>query len=436
MFAHVHIPALEAQVERLCRPWIAPRRGTLRDPSSRGPERAVPLAVAENGRIVSVWPESQALQAGISAWEARLRCPQAHFVAASPEKYAFFWERALEIASDYSPDLYEEPGHRLSLDLEGTEELFGPAASTAQRILERLNRERLQARAGIGTSKILARIAAASCANSVIEMTVEKMRALPVDLLPGIDARIVNTLHELGLETAGDLRAIPRRSFAAAFGHQGEILAAMMQGQDADNKSEPIVAKSIVLSPVVDDPRELRAVLASLAESLGRELRRRALAARKARVKIGLRTSRESPSPLRRSSFGYEGRTLQSYGDGARVFDAQSIASAELTFARSLENATALDDDLLRAVTHAIARVKHPVRLVSLAAMHLCARQSAGQLPLPPARTHLLAKALDAIKDRHGELALTRASIAARSPIKAEKCGGPPGGRRTAALKG
>jgi hypothetical protein len=210
----------------------------------------------------------------------------------------------------------------------------------------------------------------------------------------------------------------------------------MMQGQDADNKSEPIVAKSIVLSPVVDDPRELRAVLASLAESLGRELRRRALAARKVRVKIGLRTSRESPSPLRRSSFGYEGRTLQSYGDGARAFDAQSIASAELTLTRSLENATALDDDLLRAVTHAIARVKHPVRSVSLAAMHLCARQSAGQLALPPARTHLLAKALDAIKDRHGELALTRASIAARSPVKAEKCGGPPGGRRTAALKG
>jgi DNA polymerase-4 len=352
--------------------------------------------VVSDGRVISAWPESDALQAGISAWEARLRCPQAHFVAADPEKYAFFWERALEIASDYSPDLYEEPGHRLSLDLAGTEKLFGPAASTAQRIVERLNRERLQARAGIGTSKILARIAADSCANSVTEMTVEKMRALPVDLLPGIDARIVNTLHELGLETAGDLRAIPRRSFAAAFGHQGEILAAMMQGQDPDNKSEPIVAKSIVLSPVVDDPRELRAVLASLAESLGRELRRRALAARKVRVKIGLRTSREG------------------------ALDAQSIASAEITFAKSLENATALDDDLLRAVTHAIARVKHPVRLVSLAAMHLCARQSAGQLPLPPARTHLLSKALDAIKDRHGELALTRASIAARNFLKAK----------------
>lgn len=429
MFTHLHIPALEAQVERLCRPWIAPRRGTLRDPSSRGPERAAPLAVVSDGRVISAWPESEALQAGISAWEARLRCPQAHFVAASPEKYAFFWERALEIASDYSPDLYEEPGHRLSLDLEGTDALFGPAASTAQRILERLNRERLQARAGIGTSKILARIAADSCANSVIEMTVEKMRALPVDLLPGIDARIVNTLHELGLEIIGDLRAIPRRSFAAAFGHQGEILAAMMQGQDADNKSKPIVAKSIVLSPVVDDPRELRAVLASLAESLGRELRRRALAARKVRVKIGLRTSRESPSPLRRSPDS-SGRRPDAPRDSAEV------ASAEVTFARSLESATALDDDLLRAVTAVISRLKHPVRSVSLAAMHLCAQQSAGQLALPPARTHLLAKALDAIKDRHGELALTRASIAARSPVKAEKCGRPPGGRRTAALKG
>ena len=434
MFIHVHIPALEAQVERLCRPRLSRRRVVVESAAAT---------------VISAWPQMPGIEYGLSSWEARLRYPEAAFFPADEQKYLFFWERACEIAAHYSPDLREEPRHRICLDMAGMEMLFGLAKQAAERMVQQIAQAGLIARAGIGQSRIMARLAADITDGGIGEIAADELGALPIDILPDLNQRIHRALHDLGLSTFADVQAVPAHMLKAAFGEAGERLSRAVRGVDFSTPERSIPEETARLAPAVDDVAALRGVLMSLAESLGRRLRKSGLVAREVRLRIGFRTSRE------------------------QSFNISALAANEVKAARLLENATASDEDLFRAALPALmrpfpsgprgplriprgrdtlipinrenGRIRRPVRLLALGASIVFREQAAGQLyfsrftcsrsplvrqladgvaacglatsgcanrGLKPAAT--LDHALDKIKDRYGEQALRRASTTTR----------------------
>lgn len=379
MFIHIHIPALEAQVERLCRPRLCAR----------------PLIVqSEAADVVSAWPQIAGIGRGSSAWEARLRCPQAAVSPADEQKYLFFWQQVCEIAARYSPVLHEEPIHRICLDMAGTEMLFGSAKQAARRMVQQMAHLGLIARMGLGPSRIMARLAADTAGDGIGEITARELSALPIDALPDLDPRIHKVLRDLGLLTFADVQAVPAHMLKAAFGEAGERLCCAVRGADHSAPERSMPEESRRLTPAVDDAAALRGVLMSLAESLGRRLRKSGLAATQVRLRIGFRPSRE-----------------RSFSSAAPQETNEALAHNDMMATKMLQNATASDEDLFRAALPALMRTRRPVRLLALGAPQVCPVKAAGQLrfsrPLQD-----LDQALDKIKDRYGEAVLRRAASA------------------------
>ncbi len=408
MFIHIHIQALEAQVERLCRPRLARR----------------PVVVeSAAATVISAWPQMPGIEYGLSSWEARLRYPEAAFFPADEQKYLFFWEKACEIAAQYSPNLREGPRHQICLDMAGTEMLLGPAKQAAERMVQQIEQAGLTARAGIGQSRIMARLAADITDDGIGEIAADELGALPIDILPDLDQRVGGVLRDLGLLTFADVQAVPAHMLKAAFGEAGERMSRAVRGVDLGTPERSIPEESLRLVPAVDDMAALRGVLMSLAESLGRRLRKSGLVAREVRLRIGFRTSRERSFNVAALQDPDGALPVQSrhVGTSGALFEGQgprgALAANEVRAAKLLENATASDEDLFRAAVPALMRAVakgRPVRLLALGALMVCREQAAGQLYFQPVLVQALDRALDKIKDRYGERALRRAGATTR----------------------
>jgi DNA polymerase-4 len=191
------------------------------------------------------------IHAGMPSSKARRLCPQAIFIRANFPRYKDASNRFMEILADFSPDIEPLGLDEAYLDVTGCVEPYGSPRKLARAIKERINKElKLTASVGIGTCKVVAKIASALCKpDGLLEIAPGEEQAflnpLPVSKLPGVGEKTEQSLKEMGITTIGELAALSLDTITRRFGASGAVMHSYARGIDDREVEAPGEAKSI-----------------------------------------------------------------------------------------------------------------------------------------------------------------------------------------------
>ena len=333
---------------------------------------------------------------------ARQLCPHGIFVVPRMDHYAQISAQIHEVFAQFTDQIEPLSLDEAFLDVTGSRALFGDGPEIARRIRREVYaRTQLRVSVGVATCKYVAKVASdLDKPDGLVVVPPGQERAfladLPLSRLWGVGPSTRATLERAGLASIRDVQLRTRDQLIAAFGESlGVHLFVLANGLDERPVVRDRAAKSIghemTFSEDLVGPADVRAVLLQLAEMVGRRLRREHKQARVIRLK------------LRHPPF----QTLQRQ-----------------------RKVPATDDDLvlLKVADGLLADAwdgRRPVRLLGLTGADLSEEGAAtaprpvqGSLfgPAPAAgsadseqRSKLL-KAMDAIRDRHGEHAVRHGS--------------------------
>jgi DNA polymerase-4 len=235
---HVDLDAFYAAVEALV------------DPTLRGK----PVIVGGSGRrgvVASCSYEARAygIASAMPSGQARRLCPHAVFVTGHYERYREYSRQLHEIFTSYTPLVEPIALDEAFLDVAGAVRLFGSGevigAEIRARVLGRLG---LSASVGVGTSKLVAKLASEAAKpkatlTGVVAGTgvvvvrpgeeLEFLHPKPVEALWGVGPATSLRLRRLGVTTIGDLAAMPVEALQLALGTaNGGHLHGLAWGRD------------------------------------------------------------------------------------------------------------------------------------------------------------------------------------------------------------
>jgi DNA polymerase IV len=395
---HVDLDAFFAAVEQRDRPEL------------RGRPVVVGAGAATDRGVVSA-ASYEARRYGIhSAMPLRTAaalCPEASFVPVDGRKYAAVSRQVMAILRRFTPAVEPISIDEAFLDVAGSEPLYGDAVHIARAIKSAIHEElQLTASVGVATSKLVAKVASDLRKPDglvVVEPGQEAafLAPLPIRRLWGVGERTAILLGDYGVQTIGDLAALPDDLLARRFGRQGPMLAERARGIDPSPVAGGEAAKSVSHEHTFDvdtsDPEVLERTLLALAEGVAGRLRAGRVRAHTVAVKV------------RDTSFVTVSRqrTLPEPTDETEV-----LFQAALQLARPQLRGTR-------------------VRLLGVAASHL---DEAQQLPLfheADDRRRRATAAADEIRRRFGAKAIRRARLlggAVAEPFERDPMRSPEGG--------
>jgi DNA polymerase-4 len=268
--AHLDMDAFYVSVELLRRPEL---RGQAVVVSGTGPRAVITTASYEARKF--------GVGSAIPASRARRLCPHAIFIPPDFEAYRAVSKQVMAILRRHI-DRVEVVGlDEAYLDLSDLER---PRAAMRRVVAEIRARTGLTASVGIGPNKLVAKVCsdAEKPAGFVAlsrEQACERFAGAPPGLVPGIGPKTVQRLHELGIETLGQLAATDEALLQQRFGtnHGRDLLArARFHGSTQLTLQRVAVSESreTTFPEDVDDPAELRETLVALSEKLCRGLKR------------------------------------------------------------------------------------------------------------------------------------------------------------------
>src|SRR5687768_14803164 len=209
------------------------------DPSLKGKpvivgwagERSVVCAASYEARKFGV-------HSAMPASRAKRLCPAGVWLVPDFERYRAVSKQIREIFERHTPLV--EP---LSLDeayLDVTQELTGipTATETAEAIRRQIREEtQLTASAGVAPNKFLAKIASDWRKPDGIfvirpHQVQQFLLPLPVRKIPGVGKATEAVLHEMGIQTVGDLHNFEEKDLIARFGKWGTRLYELARGID------------------------------------------------------------------------------------------------------------------------------------------------------------------------------------------------------------
>lgn len=113
---------------------------------------------------------------------------------------------------------------------------------------------------------------------------------LPSTALWGVGPKTAERLHELGIETIGDIARWPEGELSRLFGKHGTDLSRRAKGIDdrpvITQRDPKSVSQERTFARDIDDADELRAVVQRLAEGVARRLKRRQMAGTTVKLKL------------------------------------------------------------------------------------------------------------------------------------------------------
>jgi protein ImuB len=210
------------------------REGLLREPAALAPEPGREQFIGE----VSPAAETFGIHPGMRMGEALARCPRLVLVPPDPVGVADAWEGVLVRLEAIGAAVEAPDPGQACFDARGLRRLHGGhldgVLTATRRALAR------PARLGAGPTRFAA-LAAASAARARRPRVVDAAAAQaflaeqPVALLRfrAETARLPEQLMRLGVETLGDLAALPRASLADRFGAAGLEAHRLASGEDA-----------------------------------------------------------------------------------------------------------------------------------------------------------------------------------------------------------
>jgi DNA polymerase-4 len=382
----------------------------LDDPSLRGKPVIVGGRKGERGVVSAASYEARAfgVQSAMPLRTAARRCPDGVFLPGRPDRYRELSEQVMGIFASYTPLVEPISLDEAFLDVSGSAAAFGDGETIARAIKRRvLDEVGLVVSVGVATNKLCAKVASDLRKPDALVVVpaggeAEFLGPLPIRRLWGVGPQAQAALADYGVTTIGQLAALPQGTLHRRFGRHGDDLGARARGIDRGAVESFHAPKSVghehTFMTDTRDRGKLEATLLDLAESVGTRLRRHDLAARAVQLKLryeGFETlTRQAPLPR------------QTRESGPLYETAVGLLHRTLTEGRA-------------------------VRLIGLTAISLTDAQ---QLTLfdAPDRTDRLTHSIDAVRERFGERAITRARLLRERPARrfdfGERPRVPPGG--------
>jgi DNA polymerase-4 len=283
---HVDLDAFYASVEQREDPTLAGRPVIVGGLGGRG----VVAAASYEARAYGVYSATPMAR-------ARRACPDGVFLAPRFDLYRDVSTEVMRILRSYTPLVEPIALDEAFLDVAGVRRIHGPGPDVARSIRARVTAEtRLTASVGVATTKLLAKLASDLAKPDgllVVEPGTELavLHPLPVRRLWGVGPATERRLATLGVETVGDLAAIPEDTLVHMLGTaSGHHLHALAWNRD----ERPVVADQAVKSigheqtfPAdLHDHAALEHQLVGLADGVASRLRAAHSTARTVQLKV------------------------------------------------------------------------------------------------------------------------------------------------------
>ena len=223
-------------------------------------------------------------------------CPHAVFLEGRHELYGQWSDRVAEILRKFSPVVEMASIDEAYLDLTGTERLHGPPLAAAHALIREISgKTRLPCSIGLARTRLVAKVASDQAKPRGLVwvpagVEAEFLAPLGVRRIPGIGKVTEAALHSMGIETVGQLAAVPQEKLEEAFGQWGTALYRKARGEDSYEFFVDAEPKSISHSHTFEnDTRDgtvLEAMLSRLCQKAAQRLRESRLDARTVTVTI------------------------------------------------------------------------------------------------------------------------------------------------------
>ncbi len=360
--------------------------------------RGKPIAVTGAGeRTVVTTSSYEARKYGVktamTVHQARRLCPQLILIRGNNRKYAQICRRLEDICRRFTPDIEIYSIDEVFLDITGSHHLFGGPENLARALKDTVKSELgLNCTVGIGSNILIAKLASDLAKPDGLRWIGEDAVAsvfetLPVKKLWGIGPHTEQKLRAMGITTCGELGRASLSHLVETFGILGERFKAMGNGKlerpIGVAPSEPkSIGHSITLPKDIWERTEITNCLLRLSEKVGRRARR----------------------------YGHKGNTITltvRYGDFTTFAKQATLPASTNDTGEIYRCAVAILDGI---------DLRKRVRLLGISLSKLGKGDDQMLLFQEPDREKkaALAKAVDAVKDKFGEHAITVASTIGR----------------------
>jgi DNA polymerase IV len=361
----------------------------LDDPSLRGKPVIVGGDPNARGVVSAASYEARAfgVHSAMPLRTAHRLCPTGVFLPGRFDRYRELSRQVMRIFASYTPQVEPISLDEAFMDVTASRAVFGDGETIARSLKQRvLDEAGLVVSVGVATNKLCAKVASDLRKPDALVVVPPGGEAaflapLPVTRLWGVGPKTRQTLADYGVATIGQLAAMPEGTLRRRFGIYGAELRLRALGVDPSKISSGAAPKSIghelTFNHDVTDPARLEATLLDLAESVASRLRNHHMAAGAVQLKLRYE--------------GFDTITRQA-PLGHQVRDSEPLYQ------------------LAVSLLHKALSPERAVRLIGLTAIHLSVVQ---QLTLfdAPDRTDRIAQSIDAVRERFGEKAITRARL-------------------------
>jgi nucleotidyltransferase/DNA polymerase involved in DNA repair len=199
------------------------------EPAALGPEPGGAAVVGETNAAAAAF----GVAAGMRVGEALSRCPRLRLVTADPGAVADAGEALLQRLEEMGAEVESLAPGRALFCADGLVRLHGGLARLLSAAAASIGRG---GRMGAGPGRFIAQAAAVRARPGhprLVETGAAAgfLASMPVSRLP-LDAATADTLHALGIRTAGELAVLPLPSVADRFGHAGIAAWRLARGED------------------------------------------------------------------------------------------------------------------------------------------------------------------------------------------------------------
>lgn len=369
--------------------------------------RGKPVVVGANsarGVVAAASYEARryGIHSAMPGFRARALCPDASFLPSDMTHYAAVSAEIHAVFMSFTEQVEPLALDEAFLDVTGSIRLFGGARALAESLKRAvLDATQLTVSVGLAPSKLVAKIACTlGKPNGLSLVSPEEVEAflapLPVRRLWGVGPVLAAKLEDLGVRTLGELTHFDPRRLEQALGQRAGELQLLARGVDRRKVESDRAPKSYgeenTFETDVMERERVTAALTAHAEAVARRVRRDGYRGRTITLKVKLGAARG-----RRTSRGPEPESEPIY----------PLVSRSKTLSEPTDSGRVLRD--VAVALWDAARIAEPVRLLGVSLSNLEAHQGE-QLDLFQAkREDKLGPTLDAIIERFGANAISRA---------------------------
>ncbi|MGH9746255.1 MAG: DNA polymerase IV [Candidatus Acidiferrales bacterium] len=277
---HIDMDAFFVSVELLARPEL---RGFPVIVGGQRDQRGVVSAASYEARRFGV-------HSAMPLRTAAKLCPQAVFLDGHHQLYGEWSDRVAAILAKFSPVVEMASIDEAYLDLAGTERLHGPPLAASHKLLLEITATTsLPCSGGLGSTRLVAKVASDQAKPRGLVWVAPGSEAaflapLAVRRIPGIGKVTEAALKALGIDTVGQLQAIPLERLEETFGRWGTALFRKAHGIDSYEFFIDAEPKSISHNQTfgidTNDRTQLESTLSHLCQKASKRLRDAGLHAR------------------------------------------------------------------------------------------------------------------------------------------------------------